>query len=988
MKIKFFFLFLIGLTCLSVKAQFVDFGQDPAGLRWKQIKTKDFQIIYPDFFEENAQKMANLYAALYAHSNTLDHKPVKVSVIVHPNGGISNGSVAWAPRRSDLYTMPQQEISDPWLEHLCVHEFRHVVQIDKVNQGLTKILYYIFGEQITIAITGIYLPQWFMEGDAVTFETALGHLGRGRSPEFINKMKAQIVEKGLYSYYKAALGSYKDYVPNQYIMGYFMVGNSRINYGPSIWSNALNRIGKHPLSFAPFTTSLKRTLRQGRDRLWQDSTFRSLFIHPDSVKKANTYRDAKRTLYHDNFSQLRQIWKKETDRLANKFDTIATRNEAYTNYTYPLSAGTNKIITYKEGLQQTGAFVLIEGKRETLLTRTGNTSDPKFILADNRLIWTEYRPHLRWEHGGRMSLVSYDLQRRKYRYHRSGYNRFSPFSIGKNIGIVEVDNQNQASIVILDQNLKQEIRRIKASPNELFVHPSAYGDTILTTVQSPRGIFLEIIDSKTGTRKQISKPVWYEIDHPFYYNDSTIIYRASFNGNNSLYAKNLHTGSDTEILTAQFGLRFPSLSPDKDSLYFAFYTSDGYKPGKFALSPMQPQNFRPFRFSLADSLAALEKWKLDFETDSLFPSKKYSKFTHLLNIHSWGPLYINRVAGEANLGIVAYSQNKLSTFFLAGGFIKDSDYDHGAWMLNATYKGIWPVFSLDFKTGKYNYYTFNTHAFQTQTGKYDTLYLYNKSNYTQGSFTVQFPFNLSVKNYYRYITPYARYKIEAIHNNHSKKGYRYTFYDDIAYLHPVSLHSYRLSTSPNYYQMLEYGLIFQNQTRMTVQEINPRWGQILQGGYAHTPLQKMDLGQEWWVAGSFYFPGLFRNHSLYAYSGFQRRPKDNFYDKKILAPRGIKIYGYEFTTVRSGYKLPLFYPDQHITSLIYVKAVNGGIFFDMAHEKNVWETCNYYSYGAEFTADIHLFRLPFPIDVGFRLGYETQKHKMFADFLFNINFSI
>ena len=95
-------------------------------------------------------------------------------------------------------------------------QFRHVVQLDKVNQGLTKDLYYLFGEIFPIAVVGVYVPMWFMEGDAVCFETAVGHLGRGRSPEFLNEMKAQILEKGIYNYSKAVLGSNKDFVPNRY----------------------------------------------------------------------------------------------------------------------------------------------------------------------------------------------------------------------------------------------------------------------------------------------------------------------------------------------------------------------------------------------------------------------------------------------------------------------------------------------------------------------------------------------------------------------------------------------------------------------------------------------------------------------------------------------------------------------------------------------------------------------------------------------------
>ena len=56
MKKVLFFILLLWCPFSIVSAQFVNFGQDRPSLRWKQIKTDDFQIIYPDFFEENAQK--------------------------------------------------------------------------------------------------------------------------------------------------------------------------------------------------------------------------------------------------------------------------------------------------------------------------------------------------------------------------------------------------------------------------------------------------------------------------------------------------------------------------------------------------------------------------------------------------------------------------------------------------------------------------------------------------------------------------------------------------------------------------------------------------------------------------------------------------------------------------------------------------------------------------------------------------------------------
>lgn len=152
----------IFLFILPAKAQFVDLGQDPCSTRWRQIKTDNFQIIYPDFFEQNAQYLANIYAKLYAHANTLGIKAKKMSMIVRANGGISNGNAGWAPKKSELYTAPPQDVDGSWLEHLCIHEFRHIVQYDKVNQGFTKVLYYIFGEQITMAVIGVYIPMWFL----------------------------------------------------------------------------------------------------------------------------------------------------------------------------------------------------------------------------------------------------------------------------------------------------------------------------------------------------------------------------------------------------------------------------------------------------------------------------------------------------------------------------------------------------------------------------------------------------------------------------------------------------------------------------------------------------------------------------------------------------------------------------------------------------------------------------------------------------------
>lgn len=998
---------LFVIFSLQGKAQFVDFGQDPASLRWKQIKTDNFQIIYPDFFEENAQKIANIYAVLYKRANTLAHTPKKMSMIVHPKSGISNGSVAWAPKKSDLYTMPQQEPTDTWLEHLCVHEFRHIVQLDKIDQGFTKVLHILFGEQLPIAITGLFVPLWFIEGDAVVFESSISPLGRGRSPEFLNEMKAQVLEKGIYSYDKAVLGSYKDFVPNRYNLGYYMVGNARKNYGPEIWANAIDRVGKRTYELTPFRKSIKKTLQAHRNELWQDTTFRSTFINPDSIKTKNEYCDAKKTLYFDNLEELKHQWQKEVAQININYDTIAINDNTYTGYFYPTPQKNGRIIAFKKGFGQTGAFVYLQTGKEETITRTGIVYDYKFAANGHTIVWSEYKAHPRWEHGGRMTIVSYDMVNKQYRYHHSKYNRFSPFVVGEHWGIVEVDDQNKASLVILDKNMEKEIKRIKAREGELFIHPSCDEGAITSVIQDDAGIRIERIHLRDEKREILLHTVSYELDNPFVSGDN-LYFRASFDGNNALYVKNLTSGNTNLLSASPFGSRFPTLNATQDSIYFSFYTADGYKPGKVSAVSTDTIGIRTSDYPLAHTLAQQEKGGLRFTTDSIYESRKYRKFPHLPNIHSWGTFYVNQYDDEVNPGIVVYSQNKLSTLIFAGGYIKTDTYDRGAWMFNATYKGWWPKFSVDIKSGNIKpgqYLTEHKIIENARTHEKDYVILYsNRFRYTEGEFSLQLPFNLSRKNYNRTLLPYLKYKMVTYSHYKINTIDKFTLASGQQKFLPAEKSDYDASIKSAIFSVMEYGLIFSNQTRMTAREIHPKWGQIIQMGYDHYPFKKLDMGskwwdpgKQWWVSGQFYFPGFFNNHSFSVYVGYQKRPEiNNRYDKKILSPRGISMYGYQMNSFRTNYKFPILYPDQHITWLAYIKSVKGGIFFDGVFQKarlrdpktsnDYRANQDFYSYGVELTADCYFLRLPFPVNIGTRIGYETQTNSLFADYIFNVSF--
>jgi len=126
-----------------------------------------------------------------------------------------------------------------------------------LNQGVTGLFSRIFGEHITGISLGLFVPLWWLEGDAVSVETALTHGGRGRRPAFEQGLRAQVLDKGIYSYDKAMLGSFRDHVPNHYELGYQLVAMARRQYGAWIWDKVIDQVARRPHTLFPFSLGLR-----------------------------------------------------------------------------------------------------------------------------------------------------------------------------------------------------------------------------------------------------------------------------------------------------------------------------------------------------------------------------------------------------------------------------------------------------------------------------------------------------------------------------------------------------------------------------------------------------------------------------------------------------------------------------------------------------------------------------------------------------------
>src|SRR5688572_13292590 len=212
---------IITVSCvlLFIGSMAQRFGGTPPPVKWKQINTDTARIIFPEGLDSQAKRVAALahYQASLS-SGTLGDQLRKINIVLQNQTTIPNGYVGLGPFRSEFFLTPFpgnfEEGSISWGELLALHEYRHVQQFNNFNHGLSRLMYFLFGEEGYSLAINAAIPGWFYEGDAVYIETLLSEQGRGRLPLFTNAFPALWQEGKDYSWMKLRNGSLKDYVPN------------------------------------------------------------------------------------------------------------------------------------------------------------------------------------------------------------------------------------------------------------------------------------------------------------------------------------------------------------------------------------------------------------------------------------------------------------------------------------------------------------------------------------------------------------------------------------------------------------------------------------------------------------------------------------------------------------------------------------------------------------------------------------------------------
>ncbi len=963
---KFHFLFIIlFFFSLNIFSQFYETGEVPFSQKYNQINTEHFKLVFPENLIDYATRMANTMEYSYSHiTKSLNYNPKKVPVLLNSSSVLSNGYVSWAPKRMEVVTTPSRNnYSQEWMKELVLHESRHVIQIAKMNQGLTKIAGIGFGEMMAGGVTGM-LPFWFLEGDAVCTETALSESGRGRNPSFQSGWRSILIENNKsYSYEKAYYGSFKDYIPDHYELGYQLTSYARNNYGDDIWDNVLNHVGRNPYQLYPFYFGLKKYAKSSKVKL-----------------------------YNETMDFLKTEWGKiDSEIEENKYSVINNTNKkVYTSYQKPIVMDNSFYIVEKSSLSDIKKIVIIDDKgNEKILCTPGYTSDNSISYANGKLIWDEIVYDPLWPKKIYSVIKVFDITSNKEKKLTSKSRYFHPniSSDGKTIVCVESDQSIQNYLVFLNAETGEILKKFAVPENKFPQYPSwkKDGEKIVMTLLGSNGSTLEIFNYKTEKWETLFGPTYSIISKPKFFKN-TILFNGSFSGTDNIYTLNVETKKIFQITNSRFGAYDACVLPNENQLIYTNYTNKGYD---LNLADYNPDDWIPLNqvekkeINLYKNLSEQEGWKLE---DKNIPNneleiKKYNKLGHLINIHSWAPFYFDYDEIDFQNpgiypGVQLFFQNLLSTSIGSLGY---SYHDNGHYFnITYDYKGTRPAIQYSMEYG----------GDIGTLSPFDSIPATNSSNISN-NLRLYLPIDLTNNRYSERFTPF----VEA-------KFYNYQYYDYI---------DEKFAQGLNF---IEYGMLYYRLLKQSTRDIRSKFGQIFQLNYVTSPNDNGNYGSLLRMYGTLYFPGLAKNHSIKLQGNYQKQYykihnftqieqgkevryfTSNYMPFGFTYPRGIQAQ--RFTGISSlsvDYAMPLLYPDLNIGRLAYIMRIRLNGFVDYSRFQYLtiansnFVTATYYatSYGLDIISDMHLAHFVFPISIGIRTGFETNTNSPFTELLFEVD---
>lgn len=843
------------LLCISFpcRAQFYVDGCDPASVRWSYVDSDHYRIIYP----RGLDSLARIYAyqlervwspvggSIGYRPNQFYRKPMPV--VLRTLTAEANGSVAWTPRRSQLYTVPDASSPDPIDKELSLvlHESRHIAQMQIGRDRPFRWLNYPVGELSTGALAGVYGGSVFFEGDAVLAETSLTSAGRGRSADFLEYWRACLSEGQRRSYWTWRWGSQRWYSPSHYTTGYVMLAGMSSLYQADFTKYYYDRIRrKHGWAWFNLQKSVKEV---------SGMKFKDAFAAVCDTLAADWSRDSLARGPHMPSSQLTP-----EPRFYKDYSGTAVLNGDI----YSISKGIadlNWLVTIKP-----------DGSEKRLSVFSGATSALRASDVTGELYWSEILSDSRWALKSTSVIMACNAEG-KDRKIRGGGRLYNPYPspTEAKLAVVDYPVDGGSSLAVLDARSGATEKYFQAPDGLQIVEPVWIDEGIFFAGLSAGGMGLYALDGF----KCILSPGNTKIKD-LHGGNGTIFFTSDRNGVDELYMFTLSDSSLTQVTSLGNGAG--SFALLKDSLYYSVLKPEGRVICSTALSdlPMKkPVENGSHHWPFADALAAAEPEQIGpLQEVALSKPENYNKMANLFHVHSWAPVFVDfdelsslsyeTVTTKLNAGATAFFQNTLGT---ADGYLGVSLLDnslafrpglHGRF----TFRGLYPVISLsaDFNDSEAISYTL-----KQEESKVSLKNELSGKPLISGGVKVYIPWKFNSGGLLRGVVPTISYTI----SNTTVEGKAYS----------------RLSASVRGYLV----------SKTPASCLYPKWGVGLEVGTSLRPSLTEIFCPNIFMSAYAYLPGFWKTHGIRLAAVTDHLVKSGYFTEPyaLTSPRGCVASG-------------------------------------------------------------------------------------------------
>ncbi len=877
---RILFLLLIGFfVSIQLKAQV--FGGNPASLKFYQINTDSVRVIFPEGLEKEAKEIAWTAHQLYRYNPApLGNKLKKFNIVLQNQTIQSNAYVAIAPYRSEYYMMPAlHNVSDgsiPWHLSLAVHEHRHMEQIANFNRTVPKLLHLFLGQEGTALGFGAVVPDWFFEGDAVWQETMVTQQGRGRLPNFFNAYRSLWQADKHYNYMKLRNGSFRQFVPNHYDLGYLLVSYGREKYGMNFWKKTTQSAVDYKGLFYPLQHAIKNETGIKFPLFVKQSL--SFFKEQMNVNAVDVLKDMQAV-------------------------TPVEKNNVI-NYEYPHAIDSGAVLALKTSYRQIPVWVRINNKgQEQKLRIKDIDADSYYSYKNGNIVYTAYEPHERWGWKEYSVVKLWDINTNQLIKISSRSRLFMP-DISEDLSMVVAMqfSTDMKSNLILMKTESNAVQTVLPNPNNyVYTYPRFINNhTILAAVRNEKGeMSLIETDINSNTEKQLlpfsNTPLSY-----IQVKGDSVFFTAAQREGDALFVLKRTSGELFKLLQLPNGTYQANADASNNELFVTTFTADGLRLLRQKLSAVTAQK--------VNALEPLPQLYLSSKTFASSPDlvrnvqqlpaeiKPYRKGFQLLNIHSWRP-----TLAEPDYGLTLFSENVLNTFVSEYSYTYNRNEGFHRAGASLVYGGFFPLLRAGVEQ------TWN----RNERDENNRLLTWNQTNVNAG---FNIPLNLTSGRTFKSLTFSSSFNMEKLNYTGTSQ-------------------TFKQSEQFNY---ISNAVSLAHQSQRAYQQIFPRWAQTFRVQYRRTV--NGEFGNQFFANAGFYFPGLFRNQHLVLFGSVQSRDtlRGGRFTNSFPFARGYNAVNFpRVFRLSANYHFPVAYPDFGFANMLYILRIRANAFYDYTRGRSL-----------------------------------------------------